>query len=154
MNVLADQVIGLAEGSPVAVVVTHTTGRTAAVGAEFAGGGRDVMRPVDRWAVLVHKLTAGKSAFPAEQYPGTAIGQATVFALSTRGKVLERAYLPGSGALALAAGACAVSGGGVGTGSGAGAGTSPGGAGSSSGATGSSVAPAGTQLVPTTSAGG
>ena len=106
-DVVADQVIGLREGSPIAVVVVHTTAVASAARAEFAAGGSDQMSVVDGWAVLVRKLAAPRSGSSAggklSQAP---LGQATVYALSRSGSVLEDAVLPGTGVLALAVGAC------------------------------------------------
>ncbi|MFZ2056858.1 MAG: hypothetical protein WAV54_05570 [Acidimicrobiales bacterium] len=108
ITVLLDQVVGVVEQSPMAVVVAHTTGQTAAVLAEFAGGGQDEMIVVDQWAVLVHKLAAAKTGGTGSQGVATMPGQAAVYALSSNGTVLERANLPGSGALAMAVAACLV----------------------------------------------
>ena len=46
INVLSDQVIGVAERSPIAVVVAHVTAQTVSVRAGFSGGeqGRDDRR--------------------------------------------------------------------------------------------------------------
>jgi lysozyme family protein len=106
--VLSDQVVGVVEQSPMAVVVAHSTGQTAAVLAEFAGGGQDEMIVVDQWAVLVHKLAAAKAGGTGSQGVATMPGQAAVYALSSNGTVLEHADLPGSGALAMAVAACLV----------------------------------------------
>jgi len=111
INVLSDQVAGVAEHSPIAVVVAHTTGQTAAVRADFAAGGSDEMNVVDKWAVLVHKLAA-KAGGTGSQGSATP-GQATAYALSGTGSVLEQADLPGSGSLAMAVAACSVLNGGV-----------------------------------------
>jgi hypothetical protein len=110
LDVLADEVVGVAEHSPIAVVVAHGTGATTAVGAEFSAGGRDEMTVVDGWAVLVHKLTP-TSTGREPSGAASGLGQATVEALTSSGHVLERALLPGSGSLALAVGACGGSGG-------------------------------------------
>jgi hypothetical protein len=110
LDVLADEVVGVAERSPIAVVVAHVTGATTAVEAEFSAGGRDEMSVVDRWAVLVHKLTAARAG-RAPEGTQSGLGQATVDALTSDGHVLEQALLPGSGALALAVGTCGGSGG-------------------------------------------
>ncbi len=111
MDVLADQVVGVAERSPIAVVVAHTTGQTRVVRADFAGGGKDVVAVVDKWAVLVHKSAAEKAGRTGSQGSATS-GRATVYALSGTGVVLEQADLPGAGALAMAVGECSgVSGG-------------------------------------------
>ena len=108
ITVLSDQVVGVVEQSPMAVVVAHSTGQTAAVLAEFAGGGQDEMIVVDQWAVLVHKLAAAKAGGTGSQGVATMPGQAAVYALSSNGTVLEHADLPGSGALAMAVAACLV----------------------------------------------
>ena len=106
-DVLADQVIGLREGSPIAVVVVHTTAVASAARAEFAAGGSDKMSVVDGWAVLVRKLAEARSGSSAGSKLSQALlGQATVYALSRSGGVLEDAVLPGTGVLALAVGAC------------------------------------------------
>jgi hypothetical protein len=110
--VLSDQVVGEAEGSPIAVVVAHTTGQAVAVRADFAGGGKDVMTVVAHWAVLVHEQTTAKAGGTGSQGSATP-GQATVYALSGTGRVLEQADLPGSGALAMAVAACSGLNGGV-----------------------------------------
>ena len=99
-DVLADQVIGLREGSPIAVVVVHTTAVASAARAEFAAGGSDQMSVVDGWAVLVRKLAAPRSGSSAGGKLSQALlGQATVYALSRSGSVLEDAVLPGTGVL-------------------------------------------------------
>ena len=106
-DVLADQVIGLREGSPIAVIVAHTTAVASAARAEFAAGGSDKMSVVDGWAVLVRKLAEARSGSSAGSKLSQALlGQATVYALSRSGGVLEDAVLPGTGVLALAVGAC------------------------------------------------
>jgi hypothetical protein len=112
VNVLSDQVVGVAEQSPIAVVVAHATGQAAAVRADFAGGSKDEMTVVDHWAVLVHKLAAAEAGGTGSQGSATP-GQATVYALSGTGTVLEQADLPGSGALAMAVAACSGFDGGV-----------------------------------------
>jgi len=108
ITVLSDQVVGVVEQSPMAVVVAHTAGQTAAVLAEFTGGGQDEMMVVDQWAVLVHKLAAAKAGGTGSQGVATMPGQAAVYALSSNGTVLEHADLPGSGALAMAVATCLV----------------------------------------------
>jgi len=125
VNVLSDQVVGVAEHSPIAVVVAHTTTQTATVRADFAAGGKDEMTVVDQWAVLVHKLAAAKAGGTGSQGSATP-GQATVYALSGTGRVLEQADLPGSGALAMAVAACSGLNGGVRKVSGSSASSSPG----------------------------
>ena len=70
------------------------------------------MTVVDQWAVLVHKLAAAKAGGTGSQGSATP-GQATVYALSGTGRVLEQADLPGSGALAMAVAACSGLNGGV-----------------------------------------
>jgi len=142
LDVLADQVVGVAEGSPIAVVVAHVSSAAKAVRADFAGGGQDVMTVVDGWAVLVHPLAPAASVLPGS---GTKpLGAATVFALSGTGGVLEQATLPGSGALAMAVGGCEGGGNHETPGSGSGsAGSSSGAAGSGSGSAGSSSGSAG-----------
>jgi len=110
VNVLADQVVGGAEDSPMAIVVAHVTRSTTAVGATFAAGGRDEMTVVDGWAVLAHRLPAGTSRTAPNSGEAAAAGEATVYALASNGTVIERTVLPGSGALAMAVQACAVSG--------------------------------------------
>jgi hypothetical protein len=112
IDVLSDQVVGVAERSPIVVVVAHTTGQAARVRADFAGGGNDVMTVVDRWAVLVHAQATAKVGGTGGQGSATP-GQATVYALSGAGSVLEQADLPGSGSLAMAVGACSGTQGGV-----------------------------------------
>jgi hypothetical protein len=105
LDVLADEVVGTAEHSPIAVVVAHVSGATRAVRAQFPAGGRDEMNVVDRWAVLVQRLATGRTDRAAKE--GTTVpGQAMVDALAGNGRVLEEASLPGSGALALAVEAC------------------------------------------------
>jgi hypothetical protein len=112
LNELSAQVVGVAEGSPIALVVAHTTGRTAAVRANFGAGGRDEMVVVDQWAVLVHRFTAAKAGGTGSRGSATP-GQVAVYALSGTGTVLERADMPGSGATAMAVAACSVLNGGV-----------------------------------------
>ena len=112
IDVLSDQVVAVAEKSPIAVVVAHTAGQTAAVRAKFAVGGQDEMAVVDQWAVLVHKLTAAEAGGTGSQGSATP-GQAAVYALSGTGTVLEHSDLPGSGALAMAVAACSAFTGGV-----------------------------------------
>ena len=70
------------------------------------------MTVVDHWAVLVHKLAAAEAGGTGSQGSATP-GQATVYALSGTGTVLEQADLPGSGALAMAVAACSGFNGGV-----------------------------------------
>jgi len=108
MTVLEDEVVGVAERSPIAVVVSHTAGSASAVRADFSGGGTDEMKVVDGWAVLVHKLGLGRSNRSGGYGVVSPLGGATVEALNSGGTVLEMADLPESGALALAVGACAV----------------------------------------------
>ncbi len=103
IDVLSDQVVGIQEQAPIAVVVAHTTGQTTAVKAEFASGGQDEMAVVGQWAVLVQALATSSGGGSSQ---GGAIGQATVDALSSDGTVLEHADLPGSGALAMPVAAC------------------------------------------------
>jgi hypothetical protein len=105
IDVLGDQVVGIAERSPIVVVVAHTTGQVVRVRADFSGGGSDVMTVVGRWAVLVHAQATAKVGGTGGQGSATP-GRATVYALSGTGSVLERADLPGSGSLAMAVGAC------------------------------------------------
>ena len=112
VNELSDQVVGVAEDSPITIAVAHTTGRTAAVRADFGAGGSDEMVVVDRWAVLVHRFTAAKAGGTGSRGSATP-GQVTVYALSRTGTVLERADMPGSGATAMAVAACSVLNGGV-----------------------------------------
>ncbi len=112
VNELSDQVVGVAEDSPITLVVAHTTGQTAAVRADFGAGGKDEMVVVDQWAVLVHRFTAAKAGGTGSRGSATP-GQVTVYALSGTGKVLERADMPGSGATAMAVAACSVLNGGV-----------------------------------------
>ena len=65
------------------------------------------MSVVDGWAVLVRKLAEARSGSSAgSKLSQTLLGQATVYALSRSGGVLEDAVLPGTGVLALAVGAC------------------------------------------------
>jgi hypothetical protein len=106
INVLSYQLVGVAERSPIEVVVAHTSAQSAAVLAEFSGGGRDEMTVVGRWAVLVHKVRAAAAALGEGGGVTNISGRATVFALSAGGKVLEQAVLPGSDVLAMAVGAC------------------------------------------------
>ena len=108
MTVLEDEVVGVAERSPIAVVVSHTAGSASAVRADFSGGGTDEMKVVDGWAVLVHQLKLGRSTRSGSNGVVSPLGGATVEALNSDGTVLEMADLPESGALALAVGACAV----------------------------------------------
>ncbi len=137
LNELSDQVVGVAEGSPITLVVAHTTGRTAAVRADFGAGGKDEMVVVDQWAVLVHRFTAAKAGGTGSRGSATP-GQVTVYALSGTGEVLERADVPGSGATAMAVAACSVLNGGVHKIPGASASGSPGSGGSGAlGSTGS-----------------
>lgn len=138
IDVLSDQVVGVAEGSPIVVVVAHTTGQAARVRAEFAGGGNDVMTVVDRWAVLVHAQATAKVGGTGGQGSATP-GQATVYALSGADSDLEHADLPGSGSLAMAVGACSGTQGGVSRAVGSSASGSPGSA--SSGGSGSQSSP-------------
>ncbi len=138
IDVLSDQVVGVAERSPIVVVVAHTTGQAVRVRADFAGGESDVMTVVDRWAVLVHAQATAKVGGTGGQGSAT-LGQATVYALSGTGSVLEQADLPGSGSLAMAVGACAGRNGGVSRAVGSSASGSPGSA--SSGASGSQSSP-------------
>ena len=105
INVLSDQVIGVAERSPIAVVVAHVTAQTVSVRAGFSGGSKDEMTVVDQWAVLVHKLATTKAGGTGSQGSASP-GQATVYALSGTGTGLEQAELPGSGSLAMAVEAC------------------------------------------------
>ena len=140
IDVLSDQVVGEAEGSPIAVVVAHTTGQTVAVRADFAGG-KDVMTVVDKWAVLVHEQTTAKAGGTGSQGSATP-GQATVYALSGTGSVLEQAGLPGSSALAMAVAACTGLNGGAQNVSGSSASGSPGSTGSGGSGSPSSGAPA------------
>jgi hypothetical protein len=135
IDVISDQVVGVSEGSPIAVVVAHTTGRTAAVRAAFAGGGTDVMTVVGNWAVLVHEQAAARIGGTGSQGSATP-GQATVYALSGTGSTLEQADLPGAGSLAMAVGACTGTSGGSQKAAGSSAAGSSGAA--SSGASGSS----------------
>jgi hypothetical protein len=90
----------------VVVVVAHTAGRAQAVRAEFAGGAQDQMNVVDEWAVLVHKLGSAKTGRSGIQYGSSSAGRAKVSVLTSNGTVIERAYLPGSGMLAMAVRAC------------------------------------------------
>ena len=97
------------------------------------------MTVVDGWAVLVHKLATAKAGGTGSQGSATP-GQATVYALSGTGSVLEAAYLPGSGSLAMAVTACSGLKGGVLKAPGSSSSGSPGSASSgSSGSSGSSV---------------
>ena len=122
-NVLSDQVVGTAEGSPAAVVVAHGGGDVASARAQFAAGGSDEMKLVDGWAVLVHSLPAGTSRV----LPGADAGRATVTGLSATGSVLETASLPSGGLLAMALRACTLpASGGIGNGT-TGSGSSTGG---------------------------
>ena len=105
---LEDEVVGVPEQSPMAVVVAHTDDETVSVRAEFAGGGVDQMDVIDHWAVLVDETPATGGAGIASQGTAATQGQASVFALSGNGTVLEEAELPGSGALALPIAACRV----------------------------------------------
>ncbi|MGD0984143.1 MAG: hypothetical protein ABSA65_10060 [Acidimicrobiales bacterium] len=141
IDVLSDQVVGEAEGSPIAVVVAHTTGQAVAVRADFAGGGKDVMTVVAHWAVLVHEQTTAKAGGTGSQGSATP-GQATVYALSGTGSVLEQAGLPGSGALAMTVAACTGLNGGAQNVSGSSASGSPGSTGSGGSGSPSSRAPA------------
>ncbi len=125
IDVLSDQAVGVAERSPIVVVVAHTTGQATRVRADFSGGGNDVMTVVDRWAVLVHAQATGKVGGTGGQ-GSAAPGRATVYALSGTGSVLEQADLPGSGSLAMAVGACSGSSGGVPTAVGSSASGAPG----------------------------
>ena len=109
ITVVDDEVVGVAERSPIAVVVSHTSGAVSVVRADFVGGGTDEMKVVDGWGVLVHQLARwqGQVLAPAtvrRHRPALA----TIEALNSEGTVLEPAFLPGSGALALAVGDCAV----------------------------------------------
>jgi hypothetical protein len=113
IDVLSDEMVGIAEHSPIGVVVAHTSGPTAAVRAEFAGGGLDEMTVVDGWAVLVQELPASSGGGTGRQGTATMAGQAEVYALSTNGTVVEQADLPGSGALAMPVAACLAPNGGV-----------------------------------------
>ncbi len=143
IDVLSDQVVGIAERAPVAVVVTHTTPGAAAVLADFAGGGSDEMTVVAGWAVLVHMLPVGRTGGTAIRSGTTALGQAVVYALSGSGKVLEQADAPGSGSLAMAVEACPLQGGNEHKTSGSGSSGSTGSlsAGASSGSSGPSGSP-------------
>ena len=78
-----------------AVVVAHTDDETVSVRAEFAGGGVDQMDVIDHWAVLVDETPATGGAGIASQGTAATQGQASVFALSGNGTVLEEAELPG-----------------------------------------------------------
>jgi hypothetical protein len=138
IDVLSDQVVGVAERSPIVVVVAHTTGQAVRVRADFSGGGNDVMTVVDRWAVLVHAQATVKVGGTGGQGSATP-GQATVYALSGTGSVLEQSYLPGSGSLAMAVGACSGNNGGMSGVVGSSASGSPGSA--SSGASGTRGSP-------------
>jgi hypothetical protein len=107
IDVLMDDVVGVAEQSPMVVVVAHTNDPTASVRADFGVGGQDQMDVVDQWAVLVKDV--GSSAVGGHSGmgdPELLEGQATVSALSSDGTVLEQADLPGSGALAMPVAAC------------------------------------------------
>ena len=106
IGVLSDEVVGAPERAPMVVVVAHTSGQTATVRAEFAGGGQDEMSVVEGWAVLVHTPTQTAGGGSASQGTATMSGQAEVYALSGEGTVLEHADLPGSGALAMPVAAC------------------------------------------------
>jgi hypothetical protein len=113
IDVLADDVVGVEEQSPMAVVVAHTDDQTASIRADFAGGGQDEMTVVGQWAVLVDKLAAIAGGGTGSRGTATTSGQASVYALSSNGTVLESADVPGSGALAIPIGACMGSNGGV-----------------------------------------
>jgi hypothetical protein len=96
------------------------------------------MTVVDRWAVLVHAQATVKVGGTGGQGSATP-GQATVYALSGTGSVLEQSYLPGSGSLAMAVGACSGNNGGMSGVVGSSASGSPGSA--SSGASGTRGSP-------------
>jgi hypothetical protein len=124
-DVLADEVVGVEEQAPMAVVVAHTDGQVASVRADFVAGGQDEMTVVGQWAVLVDELAATPGGGTASQGTATSPGQASVYALSNDGTVLEQANLPGSGALAIPIAACMEPTGGVASPAGSGTGTSP-----------------------------
>jgi len=107
IDVVMDDVVGVAEQSPMVVVVAHTNNPTAAVRADFGVGGQDQMDVVDQWAVLVKDLgSSAVGGHPGMGDPELLEGQATVSALSSDGTVLEQADLPGSGALAMPVAVC------------------------------------------------
>jgi hypothetical protein len=105
VDVLSDQAIGVAEQSPITVVVAHTTGETTSVRADFTGGMQDEMSVVNQWAVLVNTPASARSG--AGNQSTTTSTQANVYALSSDGTVLEHTDLPGAGALAMSVAACA-----------------------------------------------
>jgi len=107
INVLSYQLVGVAERSPIEVVVAHSSPQSAAVLAEFSGGGRDEMTVVGGWAVLVHQVRAAAVAAGGGGVANPS-GRVKVLVLSAGGKVLEQAALPRSDALAMAVDACLV----------------------------------------------
>ncbi|MGD1011949.1 MAG: hypothetical protein ABR925_05395 [Acidimicrobiales bacterium] len=106
IDVLEDQIVGGAKDFPIVVVVAHVSGRTQVVRARFASGAQDQMGVVDGWAVLVHKLSPAKMHGSARRNESSSAGRATVSVLASSGVILERAYLPRSGMLAMAVRAC------------------------------------------------
>ena len=58
------EIVGVAEGGPVAVVVAYTSASVAQVRMEFAGGGSDEMAPVQGWSALVEPYPTGASTTP------------------------------------------------------------------------------------------
>ena len=143
LDVVAEQVVGTAEGSPVAVVVAHGGSSLERATAAFGAGRSDSMRPTDGWVVLVAPLGGARSeASSATPAVLTADG----------GGSTEVAHLPGSGALALRPEGCPV----TGSGGSAGGGSSRGGSSTGSiggGSTGTGASGAGTTSSGTTRSG-
>lgn len=70
------QVVGSAEGDPVAVVVAHTSSDVAQVRMQFAGGGSDQMAPVQGWSALATPYPGGTFTSPATFGTLTALDRA------------------------------------------------------------------------------
>jgi hypothetical protein len=77
-----DQVVGAAEGAPMAVVAVKVGSGVTAVSASFASGAADEMAVVDGWAVLATTLAPGASARAAG---------AQIEALDSSGRIAARA---------------------------------------------------------------
>lgn len=70
------QVVGSAEGDPIAVVVAHTSSDVAQVRMQFAGGGSDQMAPVQGWSALATPYPGGTFTSPATFGTLTALDKA------------------------------------------------------------------------------
>jgi hypothetical protein len=113
LSVLAADVVGAGDPTPIGTVLLHTGTGVASVRLRVTGGSTDVMKPVDGYAILAAAVTGLTPTSPAVPPPtkmqGSATGsntftrpvgfgfpKATIEALDGAGKVVASVDLPGT----------------------------------------------------------